>query len=126
MERSMSNHDSTKYVYGEQVEIVLRGKVFIHDAQGLQVQLDDWYFSVPADALVTRLVPADGTPQPGELWRTDDSADSFFVIDGGRMVDRTGTARPWTDVIETSGPLSRIYQPGPSVDHIPAAAQATS
>lgn len=107
-----------QYLTGEQVQVTLGGTVYYYDGptDTLTVQLGaDWYLSLPPEAAVTRLEPADGIPQRGDLWRDRHGID-WFTRDGGRMTSSAGSDLPWTVVNSDCGPLSLVYRPGSTVD----------
>jgi hypothetical protein len=128
----VSTNDDTdqapKYLPGERVRITFDATFTGEDTDdGLLAQRDGfnagYNFLIPRDATLERACPADGEPQPGELW-CDRHGYAWFVRDGGRMVSTTGRDFPWTVVNADEGPLTLVYRPGPSVDHLPAAEPA--
>ncbi|MGS2641716.1 hypothetical protein [Streptosporangium sp. G12] len=75
--------------------------------------------TVPLDYVVAaeRLVPAQGEPQPGEIWRDRDGVERFASKDrSGQVVLRgaAGTERVWQNVNATHGPLTRVYPASPA------------
>jgi hypothetical protein len=121
---------TAQYVPGEEIQITLKGQVTAHDEAGLVIQVAaDWYFTVlPTDttaAAITRLIPAEGIPQVGDLWRDCGDVD-WFVRDCRRMLNGEGKDLPWTVVNDSCGPLRLIYRPGPTADHLPAEAEVAS
>ncbi|WP_326646102.1 hypothetical protein OG884_15735 [Streptosporangium sp. NBC_01755] len=132
------------YQVGETVDITLRNAVIIHSVNGyLDIELPDheqMCVQVDGDGIeITRRVPAEGEPQPGDVW-SDRTGDLWFAArhypdydnredsrgingDGWRTVlvpDRVGEqgspVRP-EFVNEQYGPLKRQFRARPQLDH---------
>ena len=84
----------------------------------LTLCLDD----LPADAVtVTRAVPLDGRPEPGDVW-TDTTGDVWFATKNGREAEAVAFCSPdgrvfvipWRDVHNGPyGPIRLAYRPDP-------------
>ena len=124
----------TTYAFqpGEIVDVLIRGAavsyagggrthVFeIRDSSGERA-----FVHVPFDAAgltITRSVPADGTPQAGEVWITP-TGTRLFAFENGAAANRTiwlmdptsGNSYPWREVhTGDDGPIRRLA----SVDEI--------
>jgi hypothetical protein len=81
------------------------------EGAAIEIPRDLWF-------TVTRKVPAEGEPQPGEIW-ANRFGEHYYVQRQGtvgiRLVPATtgGNASfPWTDVHRAAeGPIHRVYQP---------------
>jgi hypothetical protein len=129
----MSTHDDTnthtaQYLPGERVRVSFTATIAARGDDGAMLAHLDGFnggydFLIPANATITRECPAEGIPQPGDLWRDRNRRDWLTLVNE-RMVNRVGTDLPWTMVNTDHGPLTLIYRPSPAIDHIPAAEPA--
>ncbi|MFC3980211.1 hypothetical protein [Streptosporangium jomthongense] len=108
------------YRTDELVRVIVEGRVthFVADeAPGeltvaLQTATGLYDVTVPTDvATIERLVPADGVPRLGEIWRDRYGCDWFARRDANTVALQaaTGPAEPWVHVNQTCGPLTKVY-----------------
>lgn len=116
------------YVYGETVTICATGKVSVFDGHGLIVELAQGgrvNVAFGPDVTVDRQVPADGEPQPGDLW-TDVHGQRWFAIEDwhedqpprvrlcGESPYGMGANEDPVKVNQRCGPLTLVYRPEPT------------
>src|SRR5262245_42615475 len=67
---------------------------------------------LPPDAVtVHRLVPVDGEPRAGDVWRNA-RGEEFFVLANGTVADIDGTGLSWQEIHNgPDGPISLVYRP---------------
>ncbi|MER7206379.1 hypothetical protein ABT340_04870 [Streptosporangium sp. NPDC000239] len=114
------------YKLGERVRVIVEGLI-THIAptcdafpEELTVDLEHsagpYGVTVPLDtARIERLVPADGVPQPGEIWR-DRHGRTWFAHENSPNADialrsTDGTCHLWRSANMNYGPLVRTYPP---------------
>ncbi|MFI7532618.1 hypothetical protein [Streptosporangium sp. NPDC049376] len=115
------------YKLGERVRVIVEGLI-THIApacdafpEELTVDLEHsagpYGVTVPLDTVtIERLVPADGVPQPGEIWRDRHGTD-WFAHQGYPPVAlraTTGQLAPWPTIDRERGPLTKVY-PAPVI-----------
>ncbi|MFF4412154.1 hypothetical protein ACFYY8_06445 [Streptosporangium sp. NPDC001559] len=115
-----------QYRIGEHVRVIVAGRI-THIAPAtsafpemLKVEVEHsagmYDVTVPLDtAQIERLVPADGVPQPGELWR-DRHGRTWFAHENIPNADialrsTDGTCHLWRSANMNYGPLVRTYPP---------------
>ncbi|GIH69486.1 hypothetical protein [Sphaerimonospora thailandensis] len=86
----------------------------------LALRLDDG----PAELVTVRLdthmvtlrrtTPADGTPQPGQIW-ADNRGEHYWATTDGDLIDTKGRRSLWTFIHEGHGPITRVH-PKPAKD----------
>lgn len=120
------------YQLGETINLAFQESVVIAARPGvITVQTADTEIEVATDAVdcrITRVSPALGTPQAGEVWR-DTHGQIWFARGTGDQVVLVGaderTQHPgricmhWLDVHRESGPIERIWadaQPSPAAE----------
>lgn len=107
------------YLDGETVEVTITGTVLATDASGITMTRtsDGSFFNVVPDAgdRIRRVVPADGKPLPGDVWR-DRHGVEWYARGRAQAVslyDSGHQANDWTLVNSAEGPLTLVYRPEP-------------
>jgi hypothetical protein len=135
VEPATDNNDQASPAYafqpGEIVDVFIGGTAVGYGGRNSHVfEVRDSFgerafVHVPFDAAglsITRSVPADGTPQPGEVWITQPGV-RLFAYENGTAANRstwlmdptTGTSKRWHEVhTGDAGPIRRLA----SVDEI--------
>ncbi|MEU8035675.1 hypothetical protein [Streptosporangium sp. NPDC049078] len=117
-----------QYKINERVRVLIEGAI-VYERDGndalaeltiaLETSTGDLYdVTVPLDQVtIERLVPADGKPKPGEIWRDRHGTDRFATKDSQYaeivLQDAAGAVRRWQYVNQHYGPLTRVY-PAPA------------
>ncbi|MFD0884708.1 hypothetical protein ACFQ08_09115 [Streptosporangium algeriense] len=114
------------YQLGERVRVIVEGLITHMEPaanacpEELTVELEHsaggYGVTVPLDTVtIERLVPADGVPQPGELWR-DRHGRTWFAHENSLNADialrcTDGDCHLWRSANMNYGPLTRTYPP---------------
>jgi len=102
--------------------VEVRGDRFVVDLQGHLIGIPRRTGAVSVD----RLVPADGTPQPGDIWRDGRGFRWHAVRVAGRALrglylvgaSSDGELTRWEDVNKARGPLVLEYRPAPVAEGV--------
>lgn len=122
------------YESGEIISLTIpEGTVYYNGScMVLKVEGELLHLDVPASAVITRLVPSNGVPQPGDIWSDADGTAWFATtvkVNNGwsgsqvQLVNAAGTNGRWQSVNEQHGPLRlahRPVEPKPTQDDHPA------
>lgn len=122
----MSNQDGTKttaeqYIPGEIVRVTFEGRVSVA-ASSVPVLLycgdAEEPTLIPMNATVERVMPADGEPQAGDIWR-DGRGREWLCFNGYHMIETTERALPdgheepftWQQILNLGqGPMTLVYR----------------
>ncbi|MEV7011584.1 hypothetical protein [Streptosporangium sp. NPDC051022] len=118
-----------QYKVGERVRVIVEGAV-AHVTDGeelypgeLTIALENpaglYDVTVPLDAVtVERLVPAEGEPQPGDIWKDSLGVERFAYLDSPNgeilLQDADGVVNLWRHFHIEYGPLTKVYRPKPA------------
>lgn len=124
----MSAEVDRRFRHGEIVDVTVVGlRVLAHDKFGLLVERRDGStFSVQLDeqTVVTRVIPAEGEPEPGDVWRDVNETvwlafEDFDEVSGSLTLmcsqdpHRFGSEMEPRRVNHLYGPLELVYRPDP-------------